>query len=274
MVDISRITASIWPWGTETREQMEQAAKEVSEIGYKHFESVKSAIYAFDMDLEAYREVLKRYDLTPVSFYFHLPNMDEMDAFFATLDKEFDFIANLGVERLSLQPTRIRPEVMDEPKLAAQLEAIMKFAETSQKYGMTTNLHPHNNTWVLHEDEIDYMMKNSDPKVLSLVPDTAHLVVGLCDPVEIVRKYVDRINFTHFKDIVGKEAESGGLASAGMELYLNFRELGKGCIDFKTIFNILKEHGYDGPLCEELDRAPISNAISAKNNFEYLKNNY
>ena len=273
-MDISRITASIWPWGTQSREQMEQAAKEVSEIGYKHFESVKKAIYAFDMDLKAYQEVLKRYDLTPVSFYFHLPLMEEMDEFFATLDKEFDFIANLGVERLSLQPTRTRPEVMDEPKLAQQLEAIMKFAEKSKKYGIITNLHPHSNTWVLYENEIDYAMKNSDPKVLSFVPDTAHLVVGLCDPVEIIRRYVDRINFTHFKDIASPEVESDGIASAGMEIYKNFRELGQGCVDFKTIFGILKEHGYNGYLCEELDRAPISNAISAKNNFEYLKNNY
>ena len=53
-MDISRITAAIWPWGTNTREEMEIAAKEVSAIGYKSFESVKAAIYAFDMNLDAY----------------------------------------------------------------------------------------------------------------------------------------------------------------------------------------------------------------------------
>ena len=273
-MDISRITAAIWPWGTQTREQMEQASKEVSEIGYKHFESVKKAIYAFDMDLKAYQEVLKRYDLTPVSFYFHMPSIDEMEGFFSNLDKELDFIANLGVERLCLQPTRIRPEVMDEPKLAQQLESIMRFAEATKKFGITTNLHPHSGTWVMYENEIDYMMQNSDPKILSFAPDTAHLVVGLCDPVEIIRRYIDRINFTHFKDIASPEVHSGGIAAAGMEIYTNFRELGQGCVDFKTIFEMLKEHGYNGPLCVELDKAPISNAISAKNNFEFVKNNY
>lgn len=273
-MESSRITAAIWPWGTKTREQMEQAAKEVSEIGYRQFESVKKAIYAFDMDLKAYKEVLNRYDLAPVSFYYHLPNMDEMEAYFSDLDKELDFIANLGVERLCLQATRGRPDVLDEPKLAEHLEIIMKFANITKKYGITTNLHPHNGTWVMYENEIDYMMQNSDPKVLSFAPDTAHLVVGLCDPVKVIRKYIDRVNFTHFKDIGSPEAKSSGVASAGMETYSNFRELGTGCVDFKTIFEILKEHDYNGPLCVELDEAPISNAISAKINYEFLKNNY
>ena len=57
MLDKTRITAAIWPWGTETREQMEQAAKDVTEIGYRSFESVKAAIYAYNLDLKAYKEV-------------------------------------------------------------------------------------------------------------------------------------------------------------------------------------------------------------------------
>ena len=57
----SRITAAIWPWGTETREQMETAAAAVSKIGYENFESVKAAIYAYDLDLKAYKEVLDKY---------------------------------------------------------------------------------------------------------------------------------------------------------------------------------------------------------------------
>jgi inosose dehydratase len=70
------------------------------------------------------------------------------------------------------------------------------------------------------------------------------------------------------------EVESQGLAKAGMEVYSNFCELGKGIVDFKSIFRILQDVGYDGPLCEELDRAPVSNAESAENNFRFLLENY
>lgn len=108
----ARITASIWPWGTETRAQMEKAAKEVHEIGYQTFESVKAAIYAFDMDLGAYREVLDRYQLKPVSFYFHLPVFEGEETFFSKINEELEFIAALGVKRICLQATGGRPHEM------------------------------------------------------------------------------------------------------------------------------------------------------------------
>ena len=99
----SRITAAIWPWGTQTREQMETAAAAISKIGYEKFESVKNAIYAYDLDVKAYKEVLDRYNLQPVSFYFHLGSIGNEVYVFDTLDKELEFISQLGVERICLQ---------------------------------------------------------------------------------------------------------------------------------------------------------------------------
>ena len=281
-MDTSRITASIWPWGTKTREEMELAAKEVSEIGYHSFESVKAAVYAYDLDLAAYKEVCDRYDLHPVSFYFHLPQLEQEEEFFSNIDNELDFIARLDVKLISLQATGKRPDPdnpLDMPKecMEKQLSMIARFAEKSQKFGIQSNLHPHRNTWVQYEKEIDYMLQNLDAKLLAFVPDTAHLVRGNCDPVEVVRRYADRVRFTHFKDIKGPDAnitESLGMASAGMEVFGDFCELGTGIVDFRSIFDILKAAGYDGPLCEELDKAPISNAISAKNNYDYLLKNW
>jgi inosose dehydratase len=273
-MDASRITAAIWPWGTKTREQMELAAKEVTEIGYKSFESVKAAIYAFDLDLDAYKEVLKRYDLNPVSFYFHIPYKGKEEELFGNLEKELEFIAELGVKRICLQATGGRPEVMDEANLEYELNLVKKFAEKTKEFGIMSNLHPHHNTWVMYKEEIDNILRNLDSKTIQFAPDTAHLTAADCDAVEVVREYVDRVNFTHFKDIKGLSADSDGWASAGMEVYSNFCELGKGNVDFKSIFTLLKDHGYDGPLCEELDQAPISNEISALNNFNFLMENY
>jgi sugar phosphate isomerase/epimerase len=59
-----------------------------------------------------------------------------------------------------------------------------------------------------------------------------------------------------------------------MEVYTNFCELGKGLVDFRKVFDILKSVNYSGPLCEELDRAPIGNKESAKNNYDYILANY
>ena len=273
-MDASRITAAIWPWGTQTREQMEIAAKEVTEIGYKSFESVKAAIYAFDLDLKAYKEVLEKYDLNPVSFYFHIPKKGLEDQLFGNLEKELEFIAELGVKRICLQATNGRPEVMDDAAKEYEFGIIKKFAEKTREFDIMSNLHPHHNTWVMYKDEIDNVLKNLDSKTIQFAPDTAHLTAAGCDAVEVIREYATRVNFTHFKDIKGPELESEGYASAGMEVYSNFCELGTGCVDFRSVFDILKGVGYDGPLCEELDKAPVSNAESARNNYNFLLNNY
>jgi len=65
-----------------------------------------------------------------------------------------------------------------------------------------------------------------------------------------------------------------GIPIVDMEVYRNFRELGKGNIDFRAIFDILKTAGYNGPLCEELDVAPVKNVESARNNYNYILGNY
>jgi len=274
MLDKTRITAAIWPWGTETREQMEQAAKEITEIGYRSFESVKAAIYAYDLDLTAYKEVLNKYSLNPVSFYFHLPSFGEEESIFATLDKELEFIAALGVQRICLQATFGHPGKLDESQLEFELKTIEKFARKTKSFGITSNLHNHHNTWVMYENEIDNILQNLGSEIISFSPDTAHLIAGACDPVKVIKKYEDRVNFIHLKDIKSSYVESEGVAAAGMEVYSNFCELGCGCVDFRQIFDILKAAGYDGPLCEELDIAPVSNRESAANNYNYILNNY
>ncbi|MBQ8249515.1 MAG: TIM barrel protein [Clostridia bacterium] len=270
----SRITAAIWPWGTDTREQMETAAAAVSKIGYEQFESVKAAIYAFDLDIKAYKEVLERYNLNPASFYFHIPEKEKEAEVFVNLEKELEFIAELGVKRICLQATYGRPTVMDKANLDYELDVVGRFAEKSKAFGITCNIHPHHNTWVMYENEIDNILGNLGSDIIKFAPDTAHLVAGNCDPVSVISKYIDRVNFTHFKDIKNADVKSEGLATAGMEVYSNFCELGDGCVDFAAVFALLKEHGYDGPLCEELDQAPISNEESAANNFKFILENY
>ena len=276
MLDKTRVTAAIWTWGTDTREQMELAAADVTQIGYRSFESVKAAIYAYDLDLEAYREVLTKYGINPVSFYFHLPVDGEEDSIFATLDKELEFIAALGVDRICLQATGGHPGYgnMSESMLEKELNIIDKFARRTKSYGITSNLHNHHNTWVMYENEITNILDNLGSDIISFAPDTAHLVAGLCDPVEIIRKYVDRVNFIHLKDTATAYLNSEGIASSGMQIYSNFCELGQGIVDFRSIFDILKSAGYDGPLCEEIDIPPVGNKESALNNYNYIIENY
>ena len=277
-MDTSKIAYAIWPWGTATREQMELAAKEVTEIGFTCFESVKRAIYAYDLNLDAYREVLKRNNLRPVSFYFHLGRKEEEDQVFENLEKELDFVAQLDVKRVCLQgtgfrPDREHPDEMPQDALEYELDTIGRFAEKAKAFGITPCLHPHHNTWVMFEKEIDYLLQNLDEDLVKFAPDTAHLVAANADPVKVIGKYAKRVGFTHLKDFTyGADIGSMGFAKQDVEVYSNFSELGTGNVDFAAVMRILDEAKFDGYHCIELDKAPVSNIQSAKNNLQYLQN--
>lgn len=267
----SQITYAIWPWGTQTREQAEEAARDVTSIGYKSFESVKSALYAFDLNVDEYKAMLNSYGLKAVSFYFHIPAIGDEDKLFGNLDKELSLVAAMGINIVTLQGTHGRPEVMDESAKRANLKSMVKFAKIAKKYGITTNVHPHVNTYFMFEDEIDYVMENTDPDLISFAPDTAHIAAAGADPVKVIRKYANRVKFIHLKDYkLGDDVTDSGWVDSGVPIMTCFHELGKGTVDFPEIFKILESVNYEGPLCIELDKPPVSNIASAKNNFEYL----
>ena len=267
----SQITYAIWPWGTQTREQAVEAARDVTSIGYKYFESVKGAMYAYDLDHKEYKRMLDSYGLQAVSFYFHIPDIGEEEQLFGNLDNELEFAAAMGVKIVTLQGTHGRPEVMDEAAKRANLDSMIKFATVAKKHGIQTNVHPHVNTYFMFEDEIDYVMENSDPELLYLAPDTAHIAAAGADPVKVIRKYADRVRFIHLKDYkFGDDVTDSGWVDSGVPIMTCFHELGKGTVDFPEIFKILESVNYTGPLCIELDKPPVSNIESAKRNLEYI----
>ena len=267
----SQLCYAIWPWGTDTREEAETAASEISKIGYKSFESVKQSIYAYDLNVEEYRAMTEKYGLQAESFYFHLPPCGQESSLFETLEKELDFVAKLGITRATLQGTHGRPEVNDMSAKEYNLNNMIKFANIAKEFGIKTNVHPHVNTYFMYEDEIDYVMENSDENLIYFAPDTAHIAAAGGNPVEIVRRYAKRINFTHLKDYrLGDKITMSGWVDSGVPLMTCFHGLGLGSVDFPEILSILDSVNYTGPLCIELDEPPISNADSAKKSFDYL----
>ncbi len=269
----SQLCYAVWPWGSVTKEQTELALTEISKIGYTKFESVKQAAYAYDLDVNKYNEMLDRFGMSVESFYFHLPSVGEEASLFDTVERELDFISKIGVTRATLQGVYGRPEgdVMDDKSREHNLNLMIKFANIAKKYGVATNVHPHVDTYFMYEDEIDYVMQNTDKDLIYFAPDTAHIAAAGADPVEVVKRYADRVNFTHLKDYkIGDEITSQGWVDSGVPIMSCFHILGEGSVDFCEIIKVLDEANYDGPLCIELDRSPISHADSAKKSYDHL----
>jgi len=234
----AKLAYAIWPWGLSSREQTITAIREIKEIGFKYFESVQNAIELFNGDLPAFKRIVDDYTVYPVSFYFYMRGDQKQDV--EKLKTGLDFMAANAIKTISVQAVGKKGGGATPEELHYALTTIVEFGRLAKPYGIIPCLHPHANTTVMFEQEIDFILQNTDPTLVAFGPDTAHLAVGKCDPVRVFEKYADRIRFVHLKDVKKlKKLEGDGAQKEGFEIYSSFLELGEGEVDFPAIFKVL-----------------------------------
>jgi inosose dehydratase len=266
-----QLAYAVWPWGLAEKEQMAQALKDIREAGFYRFESVVAAVELFADDLKGFKAITDEYGVYPVSFYFWQAGDYAQDT--GQVERSLGFLAANNVKRMSLQAPGKEGGATEE-ELAAVVKVVERIGELAKPYGIVPCVHPHARTMVMYEPEIDFVMKNTDPDLVALGPDTAHLMVGECDPVEIFARYIDRIQFTHIKDVKRlRDIKVDESEKQGFEIFSGFLELGQGDVDLPAVFGILEKGGYEGYLTVELDRSPTTNRESAFANMAYMESN-
>jgi len=145
-----------------------------------------------------------------------------------------------------------------------------------EETGLQTVFHPHCGGFIERPEEVNILMEATHPRILKLCLDTAHCAYGGGNPIDVIRKYGDRIGHVHFKGY------HEGIATECREKGLNyfeairrgvFCELGQSTINFQAVLDALTDIDYEGWIVVEQDVLPgQGNPLeSAKNNREYLK---
>ena len=114
-------------------------------------------------------------------------------------------------------------------------------------------LHPHVGTHVEREAEVDRFLADSD---LQLCLDTGHLLIGGTDPVELARRYPDRIGHVHLKDVrdeIAAKVRSGELSYTDAVEQGIYVPLGDGDVDVEALVKLVQEAGYTGWFVLEQD---------------------
>ncbi len=142
--------------------------------------------------------------------------------------------------------------------------------------GLRTVFHHHCAGYVESPDEVDMLMRLTDPDLVGLVLDMGHWKFGGGDPVKALKTYARRIWHLHFKDC------SNDLAARARKEQWDyftsvrhgvFCELGKGSVDFRAIAQELRAMKYNGWIVVEQDVLPGMGKPKecALHNFEYIK---
>ena len=253
---------------TNYKKYFEQFLLEVSNLGYETVENFSFlADYYKDQEAELMDQV-DRYGLKFENLYFYFSNDPEKDIEKAKV--YIEFMKKIGAHYMNMQGVMWKDTPFIRP---TDRGGILKYAELANTIGKMCSeagikacMHPHMNTLVFMEDQVDLFMENTDPKYVYMCMDTAHTTLAGMHAPSFAKKWGKRMGYVHLKDVDPNE-------NAHPEWPMKrFLPLGYGCVDFRGVVAALKEEGYDDILCVELDYQPVCNYKSAMDSRNYIRN--
>jgi inosose dehydratase len=172
----------------------------------------------------------------------------------------------------------MRPRQLDDAGWKMLIDTNHKLAKLLRdRYDVKFLYHPHAETYVEYEDQIERFLNDTDPELVGLCFDTGHHAYRGGDPVAFMRKHHKRIPYLHLKSVdrdVQRKVEETGIPFAeavGIDMFV---EPNAGAVDFIAFRDLLKEIDYKGYGIVEQDMypAPFDKPFPiAKRTREYLR---
>lgn len=206
------------------------------------------------------KALLGAHELSLVGGFVAVPLHERADLALAAAEESAALFAAAGGDTLVLAAATgldgydERP-ALDDTQWRTLVRTATAIGDLAASYGVTTVLHPHVGTHVETQDEVERFLADCE---LPLCLDTGHLLIGGTDPVELARRYPERVGHVHLKDVRGELARrvrAGELpytAAVGQGLYV---PLGEGDVDTEAMVRSVHEAGYRGWYVLEQDTA-------------------
>ena len=187
-----------------------------------------------------------------------LDGFEEQLAFIKDVGGETVVVAELG-HAVHQQPVSLfaNKPVFDDDQWRRLTQGLNRLGERAAAAGMKLCYHHHMGTGVQTRAEVDRLMTGTDPALVNLLLDTAHLRWSGDDPLDMARVYAKRIKHVHCKDvrlaIATRARDEGWTFREGIEAGV-FTVPGDGDIDFRPILETLSDAGYRGWLMVEAEQ--------------------
>lgn len=145
------------------------------------------------------------------------------------------------------------------------------------EYGVRPVVHPHAGGFIEFHDETLKVVNDLDSEVAGLCLDTGHLFYACSNPAEAITELAERLDYVHFKDI-NKDIydkvvpEQMGFFDACKQGVMC--SIGKGCVNYDSVFAALKKANYNGWVTIEQERDPRESAGAlqdVRDSYNYLQ---
>ena len=166
------------------------------------------------------------------------------------------FLNRFGAtELVTFSPRRVN-KVLEREHIRRACEFYNHLGDICAEYGIRTGLHNHSQGQLIEaQDEIELLLRLTDPQKFHWCPDTVHLYMAGCDILGLFRKYAHRLIFFDLVDAKyeyqtaelrlpnGKAEKTGSQNGTFM---LSNRDYGDGEVDLEGIMRIIRGINYKG----------------------------
>ena len=146
-----------------------------------------------------------------------------------------------------------------------------------EKFDLTLVFHPHAETHVEYEPQIERLLEDTDPSLVALCLDTGHHAYRGGNAVAFMKKHHERIKYLHLKSVDAdkqKQVEVDRTTFAHAVAQNMFCEPSAGVVDFLAFRDLLQELEFEGFGVVEQDMypAPFDKPLPiAKRTRDYLR---
>ena len=155
---------------------------------------------------------------------------------------------------------RTGPDKLDDAAWKRLIDFVQRAGQIAkEKFGLQAIFHPHAQTHVEYEPQIEALLDQTDPHYVQLCLDTGHHAYCGGDPVSFMRKHHPRIPYLHLKSVdreLQEKVEKESIPFAKAVAMDVFCEPSKGAVDFKAFRDVLKDINYQGWGIVEQDMYP------------------
>jgi inosose dehydratase len=137
-----------------------------------------------------------------------LHNRDQWEADLRDARQVAELVTAMGASHVVLLPAGFRdqdgtwlgPRELDEQGWRTLVERTSELGRIlDQEFGVTSVFHPHADSYVGTQPQVERFLQETDPASVSLCLDTGHIAYYEGDNVELIRKYPERIGYLHMK---------------------------------------------------------------------------
>ena len=166
-----------------------------------------------------------------------------------------DFLKVFGCTHFKINMGRRPAGGTSTADIKSIAETVTEIGKRTLEMGVTIAPHPHIWGPIERPEEVGALLDQTDPNIVSWIPDTAQLNLGGGDPLQLMSDYYDRLAAVHWKDSKASYRGYTGQTPT-QEMHreeILYKDLGAGGVDHPGIWKMLVDRGYEGWVTLDLD---------------------